>query len=135
MGELGLTEPSAVLAALGLQGVNPGVYGGTQVGGAWSGGGPTVETLDPSTGKVCGVGGPLCPGHVSTCFSTMELNKLEHGLTCFNNMVLEPCECFQGWEAAGSCQPLTSVLSMREKHDWNRFIPCRTFYPVGNSSL
>jgi len=58
---VGLAEPSAVLAALGLEGVNLGVYGGTPLGGAWSGGGPTVQTVDPATGKVSGGGRNLPP--------------------------------------------------------------------------
>lgn len=37
---------------LGLEDVNCGVYGGSELGGRWWGNGKTVKSYNPATGKV-----------------------------------------------------------------------------------
>ncbi|GAQ80312.1 aldehyde dehydrogenase [Klebsormidium nitens] len=51
MGNSELLGQHAFLADLGIQAHNPGVFGGSAVGGAWSGSGPVITSVSPSNNK------------------------------------------------------------------------------------
>ena len=40
------------LAEVGIQQLNPGVFGGSEIGGGWFGAGDVVSSINPATGRV-----------------------------------------------------------------------------------